>query len=165
MALPWPVLLIEDDDVDREAVQRCLKPYARHFAITAVADATQALTLLQDPRTHFAVIILDLNLPRMDGFEFLQQLRQHSHFKENVVIVLTGSNNEQDRRRASHYQVAAYLLKEELGNYCIPLIQLLQTYCDNRPKPVPCERQSQTEAYHEDSGASRMTIYPVIQSG
>ena len=127
MGSPWPVLLIEDDDVDREMVQRCLKPYARQFVVTAVPDAQQALVLLQDNHTDFAFIILDLTLPGMDGFEFLQQLRQSSYLRQSPVIVLTGSGSEQDRRRAMDYQVAAYLLKEELDSYYTQLIQLLPT--------------------------------------
>jgi len=128
MQPPLPVLLIEDDEVDQELIQRLIQPYAHRFAVTAVPDAIRALELLPRAHLHFAIILLDLMLPRMNGFEFLHFLRQQPTQKERIVIVITGSNDEQDRLRAERYQIAGYFLKDKLGSDAVSLIQLLHTF-------------------------------------
>jgi DNA-binding NarL/FixJ family response regulator len=90
-----------------------------------VADASQALLHLQSPLGSFAAIILDLNLPGMDGFEFLQCLRQQPTLKARAVLVLTGSRDARHRQRVHTYQVAGYFLKDELDQHCTPLLQRL----------------------------------------
>lgn len=128
MERPLPMLLIEDDDVDRALIMRYLIPHQPQFTVTATADANQALTLLASPQTDFAIIVLDLNLPGLSGFEFLHTLRQNPHYKASLVIVLTGTNSDQDRSQAQAYDVAAYLVKDALERHCTQLITLLDTY-------------------------------------
>ena len=122
---PFSVLLIEDDAIDQELLLRCCQHATPPVRVTAVADASQALLRLHSPLDRFAVIILDLNLPGMDGFEFLECLRQHPTLKASVVLVLTGSHDERHRQRAYAYQVAGYFLKDELDEHCTPLLQRL----------------------------------------
>ncbi len=143
MQPPLPVLLIEDDEVDRELVQRLLRPHAQHFAVITVPDAIRALLLLQRADTHFAIILLDLTLPMMDGFEFLHYLRQQPDLKEHTVIIITGSGNEQDRLRAERYQVAGYLLKDDLSSDGTIFIQLLHTCWRIKQIRFPSEGQNQ----------------------
>ena len=59
------------------------------------------------------VILLDLNLPRMNGLEFLDQLRRDAEWKDSVVFVLTTSNSDRDRVASQAKYVAGYLLKSE----------------------------------------------------
>lgn len=128
MQTPLPVLLVDADDVDREMIQRLLQPYASRFSVTAVPDAERAFLLLRSTHTYFAIIVLELILPGIDGFEFLHFLRYQSALKDSPVIVITGSNNERDRLQAEHYQIAGYFLKDTLESDAISLIQLLHTF-------------------------------------
>ena len=127
------LLLVEDDEIDREVVVRCLRHHERHFTVTATADAREALHILCGEAGHLPLprpyaIVLELCLPGMDGFEFLQGLRHDPALKASTVFVLTGSTSEQDRVRAAAYQVAGYWLKDELDAQCTQLIQQLKAY-------------------------------------
>jgi CheY-like chemotaxis protein len=124
---PRAVLLIEDDEVDQERLRRILRPQASRFRLTVVADAHQALALVQNASSAFAFILLDLHLPGMDGFEFLRHFHQQPHHQASVVIVLTGFHNAEERRRAQEYQIAAYLLKDELDPAGTQLLHFLTT--------------------------------------
>ena len=128
MEPPLPVLLVEDDKVDQEVIIRCLKPHAQHFTLTVAPDARQAIMLLSSTLIHFDIIVLDLNLPGLEGLEFLHMLDQQPNFKESIVIILTGSGSDQDRSQANNYCVAGYLLKEQLDSHCTQLINLLEAY-------------------------------------
>ncbi len=127
------LLLVEDDEIDRELVVRCLCHHARHFTVTATADAREALHILGGEAGHRPLprpyaIVLELCLPGMDGFAFLQALRQDPDLKASTVFVLTGSASEQDRVRAANYLIAGYWVKNEVDAQCTQLIQRLEAY-------------------------------------
>ncbi|WP_141289365.1 response regulator, partial [Ideonella azotifigens] len=73
-------------------------------------------------------VLLDLNMPRMDGFEFLQQLRADPALCDEVVFVLTTSDADADRVRAYHENVAGYMVKALVGPQFAKLAQLLVSY-------------------------------------
>jgi CheY-like chemotaxis protein len=127
------LLLVDDDEIDREVVVRCLRQHRHHFTVTATADASEALHILCGEAGHRRLprpyaIVLELYLPGMNGFAFLQGLRQDPDLKTSTVFVLTGSASEQDRVRAAAYPIAGYWLKDELDAQCTPLIQRLEAY-------------------------------------
>ena len=127
------LLLVDDDEIDREMVVRCLRPHRHHFTVTATAGAREALHILCGEAGHRRLrrpyaIVLELCLPGMDGFAFLQALRQDPDLKASTVFVLTGSASEPDRVRAAAYALAGYWLKDELHAPCTPLLQRLEAY-------------------------------------
>ncbi len=110
------ILLIEDDRVDIMTVQRALKQSSIANPLHVARTATDALAMLRgegpekiDPAP--ALILLDLNLPRMSGIEFLRELRQDPNLAEMSVIVLTSSNEPSDRAAAFEYEVEDYIVK------------------------------------------------------
>lgn len=110
------ILLVEDDRVDVMTVQRALKKNAIRNPLRVVRTATDALAMLRgqgqekmDPLP--ALILLDLNLPRMSGIDFLRELRQDPALKDLTVIVLTSSNEPDDRAAAFRYEVEDYIVK------------------------------------------------------
>lgn len=122
------VLLVEDDDIDQEALTRCLTYSGSPFVLKTVTLAGEALALL---RTEWAVnhpfvILLDLNLPGVDGIEFLKTLRCDPQLSVSVVIVLSSSTSEEDRNRTRTYDIAGYIPKNTLN--CAELKSLLTPF-------------------------------------
>lgn len=109
------ILLVEDDRVDVMTVQRALKRHAIAIPLHVARTATEALELLSGKgRKRIeppGLILLDLNLPRMSGIEFLQALRADPELRGLRVIVLTSSNEPNDRAAAFRYEVEDYIVK------------------------------------------------------
>ena len=93
-----PILLVEDDQIDAMIVKRALKEIKVTNQLDIAADGEEALALLQKPDNEKpGIILLDLNMPRMNGFEFLQTIKQDKFLKRIPVVVLTSSSEEQDK--------------------------------------------------------------------
>ncbi len=74
------------------------------------------------------LILLDLNMPRMNGFEFLEAARADPRLKDEVIFVLTTSSADSDRSRAYDDNVAGYMVKSAVGPQFAKLTQLLDGY-------------------------------------
>lgn len=127
------VLLVEDDDVAAESVVRGLARLNCDFPVVWAEDGAAALRALrgEDPGREVPrprVVLLDLNMPRMDGFEFLQRLRADPQLHDEVVFVLTTSNIDTDRTRAYQENIAGYMVKAAVGPQFAKLTQLLMSY-------------------------------------
>ncbi|MEM6452736.1 MAG: response regulator [Cyanobacteria bacterium P01_D01_bin.105] len=111
------ILLVEDDRVDVMNVRRSFKKANIANPIFTAQNGLEALDILrgksekvQMPETR-RLILLDLNMPKMGGLEFLQALRADPSLKPIPVIVLTTSDQERDRVDAYNLNVAGYILK------------------------------------------------------
>lgn len=130
---PLHILLVEDDEIDAEAVLRALRQQQLSYTLTRALDGLEALHLLRGQNSYSSLckphlILLDLNMPRMNGFEFLQALRADSDLKQSIVFVLTTSDRDEDKLAAYNQQVAGYLLKSKMGTDFTGLITLLSCY-------------------------------------
>ena len=111
------ILLVEDDRVDIMTVQRALKKNEIGNPLYIARTGLEALDMLRgengrDPISPPpALILLDLNLPKMSGIEFLRELREDPHLKDLRIIVLTSSNEPKDRAAAFEYDVDDYIVK------------------------------------------------------
>jgi CheY-like chemotaxis protein len=128
------LVLLEDDDVDAEFVIRALRRSGIGAPVTHFYDGLEAVEAMRDPqRNHLPMwplmILLDLNMPGLDGFEFLDILRSDPELGRAVVFVLTQSTRSEDIEAAYDRQVAGYLVKSNLGEDYSLLPQLLMTYC------------------------------------
>jgi CheY-like chemotaxis protein len=107
------VVLVEDDQVDVMNVERAFKKNNISNPLFVASNGLEALELLRSstvPRKN-RIILLDLNMPKMNGIEFLRALRADSELAPTPVVVLTTSNEDQDRVEAYELNVAGYLLK------------------------------------------------------
>lgn len=127
------IVLVEDDDVAAESVMRGLNRSGVSAPVVWAQDGEMALRVLRgaDPERcaeRPRVVLLDLNMPRMNGFEFLQHVRADPLLRDEVVFVLTTSDTDADRMRAYHENVAGYMVKASVGPQFAKLAQLLQSY-------------------------------------
>lgn len=114
------ILLVEDDEVDVMNVRRAFKKNNITNPLFVAGDGVEGLKMLRGekiPRER-RLILLDLNMPRMNGIEFLRELRADPELAFTPVVVLTTSDEERDRVQAYNLNVAGYILKPvTLGNF------------------------------------------------
>jgi CheY-like chemotaxis protein len=129
------ILLVEDDEVDVMAVRRAFKKGNIMNPLYVAGNGLEALTMLrgelgQPPAVPLErrIILLDLNMPKMSGLEFLQELRADSTIRHIPVIMLTTSNEEQDRVQAYDLNVAGYILKPVTFSTFVELMITLNKY-------------------------------------
>lgn len=127
------ILLVDDDDVAAESVVRSLRKNAMDFPITLARDGVEALEILRSEHNDLTIekpyiILLDLNMPRMNGFEFLQEVRSDEMLHNSIIFVLTTSNAESDRTRAYANNIAGYMVKSVVGPQFSKLAHLLEHY-------------------------------------
>ena len=113
MSDKFHILHIEDDELDALNVQRFLRATDLVSDITYASDGVDALEALRsgDLPLSELVILLDIRLPRMDGFEFLHELRADPELRHLPVVVLSTSEDEGDLATAYAHNVAGYLVK------------------------------------------------------
>ncbi len=127
------ILLVEDDQVDAKAFLRAFDKLKVANPITVARDGVEAWEVLNGlggkptlPRPN--LIILDINMPRMNGLELLQKIRDDEKLRDSIVFVLTTSNDEQDKFEAYNLNVAGYMLKSDVGNSFVKAVELVDNY-------------------------------------
>lgn len=107
------ILLIEDDELDIISLQRVLNKMNLDIKLYTAFNGIEALNLLQGPDKVPMpdLILLDLNMPRMNGIEFLEALRKDKTFDHVKVFVMTTSNDEQDRSKTEKLGISGYVIK------------------------------------------------------
>lgn len=105
-------LLIDDDIVDVETVRRAIRRNRMDVELTVAHDGVEGLEVLRRASTTPPIpILLDLNMPRMNGFEFLDVIRADPKLRLHQVFVLTTSKADVDLLRAYDRCVAGYIIK------------------------------------------------------
>jgi CheY-like chemotaxis protein len=129
------ILLVEDDEVDVMTVQRAFKKGNITNPLYIAGNGLEALTMLRgEPGqpslipSDRRIILLDLNMPKMNGLEFLRELRTDPTIRQIPVVVLTTSNEEQDRIQAYNFNVAGYILKPVTFSIFVELMVTLNKY-------------------------------------
>jgi CheY-like chemotaxis protein len=127
------VLLVDDDDVDVMGVKRAFKKAKIANPLRIARDGVEALSILRgsdgfDPMPRPYIIVLDLNMPRMDGLEFLGELRKDPAHRDAVVFVLTTSKADEDRAASYDKNVAGYIVKSDVGEGFLNVTALLDSY-------------------------------------
>lgn len=126
-------LLVEDDDVDVMAIRRAFQRLKIANELIVARNGLDALAHLrgENGRTKIAppyIILLDLNMPRMNGIEFLDVVRGDPHLKTAIIFVLTTSNDDRDRTAAYERHIAGYVVKENPDASLAKAIEMLDHY-------------------------------------
>ncbi len=107
-----PILLVEDDHVDVMTILRALKEIHVVNPVVSMENGEAALDYLRNPASERpCIILLDLNMPIMNGIEFLQMIKHDAELKRIPVIVLTTSEEQQDKVHSFDLGVAGYMAK------------------------------------------------------
>lgn len=124
-----PILLVEDDKVDAMAVKRAVKDLKIANPLRIAGDGEQALEYLRDPSADRpCLILLDINMPRMNGIEFLRVAKADPELKLIPVVVLTTSKEDQDKFDSFELGVAGYMIKPADYLKFVELVRALDCY-------------------------------------
>ncbi len=110
-AQPIRLLLVEDDENDVRITKRALAKTKTHFDMDVVRNGRECLDYLEHASRLPDLILLDMNMPVMDGHETLGHLKAHDTWKKIPVVVLTTSQADEDIARAYTQQAACYIVK------------------------------------------------------
>lgn len=123
------LLIVDDDDIDAIALERALRKLRLLNTVCRARDGQEALDMLRDavvPAPY--IILLDLNMPRMNGLEFLQALRTDLTLTHAVVFVLTTSKSDEDLVAAYRKHVAGYVFKQHMDRDFLEVVSLIEHY-------------------------------------
>jgi len=124
-----PILLVEDDEVDTMTVKRSLKDLHVHNSLITVSNGEEALDYLRDEQYQRpCIILLDINMPKMNGIEFLTVAKNDDKLKKIPVIVLTTSKEEQDKLDSFELGVAGYMIKPCTYEKFLELLRTINGY-------------------------------------
>lgn len=126
------ILVVEDDDIDAKGIERAMKKLKILNPMHRVKDGIEALEVLRDDEDTRInkpyIILLDINMPRMNGLEFLTEIRADKALKDSVVFILTTSKADEDRIAAFNHNVAGYMVKSHLEEGFISALGLMEHY-------------------------------------
>jgi CheY-like chemotaxis protein len=130
------IILIDDDEVDVEAVGRLLRKHKLPYDLVTFSNGSDAKHALEgsfgrELARQPYLILLDLNMPRMNGIELLGWMRGQPHLCRSIVFAFTTSEAQGDCQAAYDLQVAGYLVKSHLGSGYTALAHMLDTYTQN----------------------------------
>lgn len=98
------IMSIDDSEADQYLNKIRIKEAEPSAEIRFASDGEQALTILREPDYHPDLVLLDINMPRMDGFEFLEAYADEFNDDHHIVVLMLSSSNQQtDRDRAARY--------------------------------------------------------------
>jgi CheY-like chemotaxis protein len=130
------ILLVDDDEIDVMTVKRAFKKNNLEHQLWVASNGIEALEILREnPKNSSGcfppcnrLILLDLNMPRMGGIEFLKEMRKDLAIKAIPVVVLTTSNEDKDKVNAYNFNVAGYLVKPVTFDKFVETIATLNQY-------------------------------------
>lgn len=128
------ILLVEDDSVDVMNVQRAFKKNNISTPLHIAFNGVEAFNMLRGtngkPKLNPTprIILLDINMPKMNGLEFLRELRNDLEFRSILVFIMTTSNDDNDKIEAYKFNVAGYILKPLSFEKFVNSISILNNY-------------------------------------
>jgi len=106
------ILIVEDDVADTYIAKKALKKHFPEVELHFATNGSEAIEILKEQNFGFHVVLLDINMPLMNGHEFLHEFKAIHNNEVPVVVMLTSSNQEQDKQKANAYEaVKGFLVK------------------------------------------------------
>jgi CheY-like chemotaxis protein len=127
------ILLVEDDDGDAKAIERAFKKLKIVDRMVRAIDGIDALDLLKgaNGKTKLkdpGIFLVDLNMPRMNGIQFVQAVRADENLRRSIVFILTTSKRDEDKMAAYDLNVAGYITKATAAVDFMNLVNLMGLY-------------------------------------
>ena len=140
-----PVLLVEDDAVDAMTVRRAFKDLKVANALVHTVNGEEALAYLRNQaKDKPCLILLDLNMPKMNGTEFLRIAKAEPGLKKIPVVVLTTSSEERDVVESFRLSVAGYIIKPVDYRNFVDAVRTINLYWTL--SEIPDEKAEETDA-------------------
>ena len=121
------ILVVEDDEIDVKALLMAFKKLKIANPVTVAKDGIEGWEALQSLARPY-LLILDINMPRMNGIELLEKIRATEKYHDSIVFVLTTSTDDKDKFEAYNLNVAGYMLKSDMGTSFIRAIEMVEQY-------------------------------------
>jgi CheY-like chemotaxis protein len=127
------IILIDDDDVDAKALERAFRRERIASKIVRAVDGIEALELLRGTNGKTkppspCILLVDLDMPRMNGIELIQALRADEELRRSIVFMVSTSTCEEDKRAAYDLNVAGYIAKETAAGDFRSLASFVDSY-------------------------------------
>lgn len=123
------ILLVEDDHVDIMTVKRAIRELKLMVRLAIANNGEEALEYLQKNKDSLPnIILLDINMPRMNGIELLKAIKKDDMFKKIPIVVLTTSREEEDMVQSFELSVAGYMIKPVDYKYFVEMMYAIKTY-------------------------------------
>ncbi len=124
---PLKILLVDDDEIQRIKFKKVCKEIKSSNTVFEAENGENALTLLEDKNKPYDLIISDLNMPRMNGFELLLKLKKNDQYKNIPVVIMSTSNNPLDLKKCFDLGISGYFMKPlKYTEYAKKVISLLE---------------------------------------
>jgi CheY-like chemotaxis protein len=127
------IMIVDDDKVDVMALRRCFRALELPNPVVEARNGVEALARLRGsdgeapmPRPH--LVLLDLNMPRMGGLEFLDEVRRDPALHRTLIFVLTTSAAPADRERCYDRNIAGYMVKHRESGASMETVAMLRKY-------------------------------------
>lgn len=125
------ILLVEDDQIEKMKFNRAIKTLNLNCEVIVASDGEKALSLLKTNEILPDIVLLDLNMPRLNGIEMLKQIKHHKALLHIPVIILTTSSNPIDLLECYKAGIAGYMLKPLKYDDYISKISKIINYWDS----------------------------------
>jgi CheY-like chemotaxis protein len=127
------ILLVDDDDGDAKMVQRAFSKAGILNPLVRAVDGMEALEMLRGNQGRERlrppyILLIDINMPRMNGLNFVKALRADAALKSAIAFMMTTSKHDADRYAAYELNVAGYILKQNAGADFLDFVQLIGGY-------------------------------------
>jgi len=133
---PFTIVLADDDEDDRLLAQDAMAAAGSHYACTTVSDGQELLDFLRHSGKYEitkamplpSVILLDLNMPILDGRETLKQLKQDPVLSSIPVVILSTSANDEDIQQGYHLGASSYMIKPTEFSTLVDMMKTFNQY-------------------------------------
>jgi len=105
------MLIVDDDDDDQFLLQQIFKKHSPDTTVEGLGNGEELLQSLVESQCLPRLVLLDINMPLMDGLEALQHIRSRTEYETLPIVMLTTSNRESDRQRANELNANGYFVK------------------------------------------------------
>ncbi len=134
MTMTNPILLVEDDHLDVMTFKRAMRELQLEYPLAVASTGEEALAWLENhPHNLPRVMLLDLNMPRMNGIEVLTAMKNHPIWRRVPVVILTTSSQEQERQQCFDLSAAGYIVKPLEYSAFVQIVSVICAYwCINQ---------------------------------
>ncbi len=116
----YHVLIVDDSHTDRLIMQKSLKPLG--ISITEASNGVEALNILKTSQTGFDAILIDIEMPQMDGYTLASEIRKYSKYKQLPLIAVTSRSSKSDRLRGVEVGMSEYITKPYSSEYLMSVV-------------------------------------------